>query len=161
VKFTLDQAIQMAVQHNQALLAARTTVQQSLAQEVTANLRPNPEVSAVWAYLPLFNPEEGLFSYLPARRQGRRESRFVLYRLEKMSPAQCHELGQRRGNLRRRFRHVAWSQARAVPDQNADGWQDGRLHSDQTANVTRAANEKTGGTETTEERWQGSQSVIA
>ena len=64
VKYTLDQAIQMAVQHNHALLAARTTVQQSLAQEVTANLRPNPELAAVWAYLPLFKPEEGLFSYL-------------------------------------------------------------------------------------------------
>jgi cobalt-zinc-cadmium efflux system outer membrane protein len=64
VKYKLDQAMQMAVQHNQALLAARTTVQQSVAQEVTANLRPNPELAAVWAYLPLFKPEEGLFSYL-------------------------------------------------------------------------------------------------
>jgi outer membrane protein, heavy metal efflux system len=64
VKFTLDQAIQMAVQHNQALRATRTTVQQNLAQEITANLRPNPQLSAVWAYLPLFRPEEGLLTYL-------------------------------------------------------------------------------------------------
>ena len=64
VSVTLDQAIQMAVQHNQSLLAARTTVQQSQAQEVTANLRPNPELAAVWAYLPLYRPEEGLLSYL-------------------------------------------------------------------------------------------------
>jgi cobalt-zinc-cadmium efflux system outer membrane protein len=64
VSLTLDQALQMAVQHNQALLAARTTVQQSLAQEVTANLRPNPQFTAVWAYLPLYRTEEGFLSYL-------------------------------------------------------------------------------------------------
>ena len=64
VNVTLDQAIQMALQHNQSLLAARTTVQQSQAQEVTANLRPNPELAAVWAYLPLYKPEEGLLTYL-------------------------------------------------------------------------------------------------
>jgi cobalt-zinc-cadmium efflux system outer membrane protein len=64
VKVTLDQALQMAVQHNQALLAARTTVQQSLAQEVTANLRPNPPFTAIWAYLPLYRTEEGFLSYL-------------------------------------------------------------------------------------------------
>ena len=46
------------------LLAARTTVQQSQAQEITANLRPNPELAAVWAYLPLYRPEEGLLTYL-------------------------------------------------------------------------------------------------
>jgi cobalt-zinc-cadmium efflux system outer membrane protein len=61
---TLDQAIQMAIQHNQALLAARTTVQQSQAQEVTANLRPNPQFTAIWAYLPLYRTEEGFLSYL-------------------------------------------------------------------------------------------------
>lgn len=61
---TLDQAIQMAVQHNQSLLAARTTVQQSLAQEITANLRPNPQLSTGWTSLPLFRPEEGFLTYL-------------------------------------------------------------------------------------------------
>jgi cobalt-zinc-cadmium efflux system outer membrane protein len=61
---TLDQAIQMALQHNQALLATRTTVQQSLAQEITANLRPNPQVAATWAYLPLYNPGESFLTYL-------------------------------------------------------------------------------------------------
>ena len=64
VNISLDQAIQMALQHNQSLLAARTTVQQSMAQEVTANLRPNPQLAAVWAYLPLFSPEEGFLTYL-------------------------------------------------------------------------------------------------
>jgi len=42
VTVTLDQAIQMALQHNHALQAARTTIQQNQAAEVTANLRPNP-----------------------------------------------------------------------------------------------------------------------
>lgn len=54
----------MALRHNHALLAARATIQQSLAQEVTANLRPNPQLSAVWAYLPLYYPAEGLLAYL-------------------------------------------------------------------------------------------------
>ena len=42
VRITLDEAIQMALKHNHNLLAARTTIQQSQAKEVTANLRPNP-----------------------------------------------------------------------------------------------------------------------
>ena len=61
---TLDQAIQMAVQHNQALLATRTTVQQSLAQEITANLRPNPQVFTGWVGLPLYRPGEGFLTNL-------------------------------------------------------------------------------------------------
>ena len=64
VRITLDDAIQKAIQHNHALRAARTTVQQSLAQEVSANLRPNPQLSAVWAYLPLYKPQEGFLTYL-------------------------------------------------------------------------------------------------
>src|SRR5208337_4239621 len=48
VKITLDDAIQLALQHNHNLLAARTTIQQSEAQEVTANLRPNPVFFADW-----------------------------------------------------------------------------------------------------------------
>ena len=42
VTISLDDAIQMALQHNHNLLAARTTIQQSEAEEITANLRPNP-----------------------------------------------------------------------------------------------------------------------
>src|SRR5215467_9639616 len=53
---TLDQAIDLARQHNHALLAARTTIQQNQAQEVTANLRPNPAVAFDTQFLPLFNP---------------------------------------------------------------------------------------------------------
>jgi len=50
---TLDQAIQMAVQHNHNMLALVTTVQQAEAEETTANLRPNPSLFADWEYLPL------------------------------------------------------------------------------------------------------------
>ena len=63
VTITLEEAIQLALRNNHTLLAARTTIQQSLAQEVSANLRPNPQLSAVWAYLPLYHPEEGFLTY--------------------------------------------------------------------------------------------------
>ena len=55
---TLDQAIQMALQHNHNMLAARTTIQQSEAEETTANLRPNPTLFADWEYLPLGAPSK-------------------------------------------------------------------------------------------------------
>ena len=44
------------MQHNHNLLAARTTIQQSQAEETTANLRPNPTLFGDWEYLPLFTP---------------------------------------------------------------------------------------------------------
>ena len=56
IRITLDEAIQMALQHNHNLLAARTTIQQSEAEEITANLRPNPTLFADWEYLPLGSP---------------------------------------------------------------------------------------------------------
>jgi outer membrane protein, heavy metal efflux system len=56
IRITLDEAIQMALQHNHSLLAARTTIQQSEAEETTANLRPNPTLFADWEYLPLGSP---------------------------------------------------------------------------------------------------------
>jgi cobalt-zinc-cadmium efflux system outer membrane protein len=54
IKITLDDAIRLALEHNHNLLAARTTIQQSEAQEITANLKPNPVLFADWEYLPLF-----------------------------------------------------------------------------------------------------------
>lgn len=56
IRITLDEAILMALQHNHNLLAARTTIQQSQAEETTANLRPNPTLFADWEYLPLGSP---------------------------------------------------------------------------------------------------------
>jgi cobalt-zinc-cadmium efflux system outer membrane protein len=58
VRITLDDAIQMALAHNHALLAARTTIQQSEAQETTANLRPNPILLGDALFLPIFNPDQ-------------------------------------------------------------------------------------------------------
>ncbi len=53
VRITLDQAIQLAIQHNHNLLAAQTTIQQNEAEEITANLRPNPVFGADVVGLPL------------------------------------------------------------------------------------------------------------
>src|ERR1700720_4525584 len=64
VRITLDQAIEMALQHNHTLLAARTTIPQSQAQEITANLRPNPELFTDWDYLPFFSPSSFSSTYL-------------------------------------------------------------------------------------------------
>jgi cobalt-zinc-cadmium efflux system outer membrane protein len=61
---TLDEAIQLALEHNKNLLATRTTIEQSLHQETTAGLRPNPNLSVSFSSLPLFAPQEGLKNYL-------------------------------------------------------------------------------------------------
>jgi cobalt-zinc-cadmium efflux system outer membrane protein len=55
---TLDEAIQLALQHNHNMLAARTVIEQSEAEETTANLRPNPTLFADWEYLPLGSPSK-------------------------------------------------------------------------------------------------------
>jgi cobalt-zinc-cadmium efflux system outer membrane protein len=64
VSVTLDQAIAMALQHNHALLAARTTIDQGRADETTANLRPNPALAGDTQFLPLFNPDNWTADYL-------------------------------------------------------------------------------------------------
>jgi cobalt-zinc-cadmium efflux system outer membrane protein len=56
VRITLDEAIQMAIKHNHFLIAMRTTIQQSEAEEITQGLRPNPTLFADWEYLPLGSP---------------------------------------------------------------------------------------------------------
>ena len=56
VRVTLEQAIDMARAHNHALLAARSTILQNRAQELTANLRPNPVLLGDSQFLPLFDP---------------------------------------------------------------------------------------------------------
>lgn len=53
IRITLDEAIRLALAHNHALLAARTTISQSQAQEITANLRPNPVFGADVVGLPV------------------------------------------------------------------------------------------------------------
>jgi cobalt-zinc-cadmium efflux system outer membrane protein len=56
VRITLDEAIQLALQHNHAIIAARTAIEQSIDMEVTANVRPNPTLFVDWEYLPLGSP---------------------------------------------------------------------------------------------------------
>ena len=53
---TLDQAIALAIAHNHALLAARTMVFQNQAEEITANLRPNPTLMFDSQFVPIFSP---------------------------------------------------------------------------------------------------------
>jgi outer membrane protein, heavy metal efflux system len=60
VHVSLDRAIELALQHNHSLLAARATIEESRAEEITANLRPNPLLSWDAQFLPFFNP--GAFS---------------------------------------------------------------------------------------------------
>jgi cobalt-zinc-cadmium efflux system outer membrane protein len=71
VKITLEQAIDLAVKHNHALQAARTTIQQSKAAEITAYLRPNPTIFTDWEYLPISKlPGESLPAYLQGSTEG-------------------------------------------------------------------------------------------
>jgi cobalt-zinc-cadmium efflux system outer membrane protein len=64
VTISLDDAIQMALRHNHNLLAARTTIQQNEAEEITANLRPNPVILSDWQFLPIFQPSQFSADYL-------------------------------------------------------------------------------------------------
>jgi cobalt-zinc-cadmium efflux system outer membrane protein len=61
---SLADAIQLALDHNHSLLAARTTIQQNQAEEVTANLRPNPVLSGDSQFLPVFQPSQFSSDYL-------------------------------------------------------------------------------------------------
>jgi outer membrane protein TolC len=57
-RISLDDAIRLAVQHNHALQAVRTTVLQNQASEITANLRPNPVLMWDAQFIPIFQPEK-------------------------------------------------------------------------------------------------------
>jgi len=61
---TLEQAIQLALAHNHNLLAARTTIQQSQAEEITANLRPDPVLMGDIQFLPIFQPSNLTSDYI-------------------------------------------------------------------------------------------------
>jgi outer membrane protein, heavy metal efflux system len=52
----LDQAIDLALAHNHALRATRTMIFQNQAQEITANLRPNPVLGGDAQFIPIFSP---------------------------------------------------------------------------------------------------------
>jgi cobalt-zinc-cadmium efflux system outer membrane protein len=65
----MDEAIRLALQHNHALQATRTTILQNEAEEVTANLRPNPTLSWDSQFFPLFNPSQFSADYLSNQAQ--------------------------------------------------------------------------------------------
>jgi len=54
---TLDEAIDLAMAHNHSLKAQRTLILQNQAQEITANLRPNPTLGADSQFIPIFSPQ--------------------------------------------------------------------------------------------------------
>ena len=64
VTISLEETIQMALQHNHTLMAARTVVQQDQAEETTANLRPNPVLLGDSQFLPVFQPSQFSADYL-------------------------------------------------------------------------------------------------
>lgn len=64
VHLSLDRAIELALLHNHSLLAARATIEESRAGEITANLRPNPVLSWNAQFLPFFNPGTFSSSYI-------------------------------------------------------------------------------------------------
>jgi len=55
---SLDQAIDLALAHNHAIKATRTLILQNQAQEITANLRPNPTLGADTQFVPFFSPQD-------------------------------------------------------------------------------------------------------
>jgi len=57
-RITLDQAIDLALEHNHALRATRTQILQNQAQEITANLRPNPTLGMDSQFVPFFSPQD-------------------------------------------------------------------------------------------------------
>jgi cobalt-zinc-cadmium efflux system outer membrane protein len=66
---TLDAAIDLALKHNHSLQAARTTILQNQAQEITANLRPNPVLYWDAQFLPFFQPSNFSGDYLDTSAQ--------------------------------------------------------------------------------------------
>ena len=68
-RITLDDSIRLALQHNHALQALRSTIQQSLAEEITANLRPNPTLGLDAQFMPIFQPDKLDADYLDQSAQ--------------------------------------------------------------------------------------------
>ncbi len=60
VAITADDAIRLALANSPSIKAVRTGIEQSRAQEITAALRPNPQLSFDAQFMPVFNPS--LFS---------------------------------------------------------------------------------------------------
>src|SRR5258708_4844104 len=63
-RISLDDALRLALQHNHALLALRTTILQNQAMETTASLRPNPVLAWDAQFLPIFQTSQFSNDYL-------------------------------------------------------------------------------------------------
>jgi outer membrane protein, heavy metal efflux system len=57
-RISLDQAIDLALAHNHSIKATRTLILQNQAQEITANLRPNPTLGVDTQFVPFFSPQD-------------------------------------------------------------------------------------------------------
>lgn len=68
-RISVEEAIRLALQHNHALQAARTTILQNQALETTANLRPNPTLSWDAQFLPIFQPSKFSSDYIDNQAQ--------------------------------------------------------------------------------------------
>ena len=55
-RITIDQAIDLAMRNSPTIKATRTQIDQSKAEETTANLRPNPTLQWDTQFLPFFTP---------------------------------------------------------------------------------------------------------
>lgn len=83
---SMDDAIRIALEHNQALRAQRLNIDQSKAGEITAALKPNPTVSTIVDQVGIFSPQNirlGTQAYTQAlsytvERGGKREKRVVV-----------------------------------------------------------------------------------
>ncbi len=68
-RISMEEAIRLALQHNHALQAARSTILQNQALETTANLRPNPVLSWDAQFLPIFQPNKFTEDYIDNQAQ--------------------------------------------------------------------------------------------
>ena len=57
-RITLDEAVDLAIAKSPSLQAQRTLILQNQAQEITANLRPNPTLGADSQFIPFFSPQD-------------------------------------------------------------------------------------------------------
>src|SRR5271165_2257207 len=57
-RITLEQAVDLALAHNHSLKATQTLILQNQAQEITANLRPNPTLGVDAQFIPFFSPQD-------------------------------------------------------------------------------------------------------
>ena len=68
-RIALDDAIRLALLHNHALQAMRSTILQNQAEETTANLRPNPTLGLDAQFLPIFQPNQFSSEYIDQSAQ--------------------------------------------------------------------------------------------